>query len=133
MNSGSEKSPLVFIPNLYPSTCNLGYHRGACHDHFIILKRRGSIPLAPEEKLNRHFHLRRTWSCAVALCQLCLCNSEEHFPLFNRLFHSEGRVSSTLPSFPLVVEKSHLYCEIANQPDNHHTEIAPMKRKQCYI
>ena len=42
-------------------------------------------------------------------------------------------VCSAPPRSPLVMEKGHLYLEVANQPGNHHAEIAPMKIKQCYI
>ena len=136
MNQVSENSPLPFIPNLYHSALNLKYHRGIqTHDHFIINYQKSQYSSSTgRETKQTLFHLSRIWSHTVAFCQLCLCNwKEEHLPLFNRLFSDRAWVCSTLPSFPLVMEKSHSYSEIANQPGNHHTEIAPMKIQQCYI
>ena len=82
------------------------------------------------------------WSCTVAFCGVVLLpfvssayviQKQGTYHCLTDFFSERAWLCSTLPSFPLVIEKSHLYSEIANQPGNHHTEIAPMKIKQCYI
>ena len=101
----------------------------------LVITRRVRIPPGPEEKPNSHCF----FPAGSVVVLLPFVSSAYVIPkkstshCLTDFFPERAWVCSTLPSFPLDIEKSHLYSEIANQPGNHHTEIAPMKIKQGYI
>lgn len=134
MNPVSEKSPSVFIPNLYHSVFNLEYRRDLCSGSFYYLLGEESVFLQHWERNQTHyFILAESGVVVLPFVSSAYVIQKKSTYCLTDFFTEKSWVCSTPPSFPLVMEKSHLCSEIANQPDNHHTEIAAMKIKQCYI
>lgn len=101
----------------------------------LLITRRVSIPLAPEEKPNKHYFILAGSGVVLLpfVSSAYVTGKKSTYHCSTDFFSDRAWVCSTLPSSPLVMEKSHSYSEIANQRGNHHTEIAPMKIQQCYI
>lgn len=136
MNPVSEKSPLVFIPNLYHNAFNLEYRRDMCSWSFhYSLREEESIFLQHWKRRNQthYFILAESGVVVLPFVSSAYVIQKKSTYCLTDFFTEKAWVCSTPPSFLLVMEKSHLCSEIANQPDNHHTEIAAMKIKQCYI
>lgn len=132
-----EKSPWACIPNFCHSAFNLEYRRDVCSwsCHYLLQDSVFLYVLQESKgKQTRYFILAGSGvallpsaSSASVVQRRSACRSGTDCS------PERAWVCSAPPSSPLVTEKGHLYLEIANQPGNHHAEIAPMKIKQCYI